>query len=98
MVHQLKKLKKDLTRILGRRSVLRMPSTPAKTERDELAKMVFECRNQKGLSLMQMAKALKLSAAGLSKIERGKVKPNRTTEARIVAFLNRHGYYPAVAA
>jgi transcriptional regulator with XRE-family HTH domain len=67
-----------------------MPSTPS----DELAKMVLECRTEKELSLTKMAKALRMSAAGLSKIERGKVKPNRTTTSRLVAFLNRHGYFP----
>lgn len=71
-----------------------MPSTP----QNEFASLVVKCRTERGLSLAQMAKALRMSAAGLSKIERGKVKPNRTTEARITAFLNRHGYFPKVAA
>jgi transcriptional regulator with XRE-family HTH domain len=71
-----------------------MHSTP----QEELAKMILRCRAERKLSLTQMAKALKMSPSGLWKIEQEKVKPNPTTEARIVAFLNRHGYYPAVAA
>lgn len=67
------------------RSMRHMPS--------DLQQLILQCRTERGLSLVEMAKQVRLSPAGLSKIERGKAKPNRTTEARLVAFLRKHGYF-----
>lgn len=60
----------------------------------ELSELILKCRIERGLTLLQFAKAVKMSGAGISKIERGLSKPNRTTEARLVAFLRKYGYFP----
>jgi DNA-binding XRE family transcriptional regulator len=65
-----------------------------RTPTAELSQLILQCRTERNLSLSEMAKQVHLSATGLSKIERKKVKPNRTTEGRLVAFLRKHGYFP----
>ena len=60
----------------------------------DLARLILKCRAERGLSLVAFGKAAGLSAAGLSKIERGLVKPNRATELRLIALLTGFGYWP----
>lgn len=67
------------------------------TEAD-LIKLLVECRTERGLSLAQVAKAIKISTVALSNIERGLSKPRRTTRLRLEQFLRKHGYFPKVAA
>lgn len=66
-----------------------------KPQREEmnLSQLILRYRTDSGDSLAAMAEKVQLSAAGLAKIERGKAKPNRTTELRIVEFLQKHGYF-----
>ena len=71
-----------------------MQSTP----HDELRRLVLKCRAEQRLSLSAMGVAVGLSAAGISKIERGKTKPNRASEARLIEFLRKRGYLPKAAA
>lgn len=60
----------------------------------ELAEMLVRCRSERSLSLAQVARAVKLSPRAVSMIERGEHVPRRTTRLKVVAFLEKHGYFP----
>ena len=63
-------------------------------QKDDLIKLLIQCRTERNLSLAKVAKAVKISIVAVSNIERGIAKPRRTTRLRIVMFLQRHGYFP----
>lgn len=63
--------------------------------RDPLATALVKYRAARGKSLADVARAVRLSPAGLGKIERGLCKPNRTTRRRLVKFLRERGYFVA---
>lgn len=53
---------------------------------------LVRCRTNQDLSLHEVGRAVGLSVAALSNIERGLARPRRTTRLRLVAFLEKHGY------
>jgi DNA-binding XRE family transcriptional regulator len=60
----------------------------------DIPSLLIQCRTERCLSLEDVARVVRISRQALAQIERGRTKPHRTTELRIVQFLNKHGYFP----
>lgn len=59
----------------------------------ELIQLLVQCRTERGLTLPDIAKTLRLSVGTLSNIERGVANPRRTTRLKLEQFLRKHGYF-----
>jgi len=72
--------------------MLRMqPNTP--TNKD-LAELLVRCRAEKGLTIGDVAKSVRISPMTISNIESGKKHMRRTTRVLLEDFLRKHGYLP----
>lgn len=63
-------------------------------EIQDLIRLLVQCRTERRLTLIDVAKALKMSVGAISNLERGMAKPRRTTRLKLENFLRKHGYFP----